>query len=107
MYDASDQTKQLCNNFASIMEIMWQLDRTCTVVGWDPQSRVDPLTAGNNLPKSRDGMRTYVDRVWCQVDKSPYIRLKIAHNVDPQTFFDTVFLEQLTSRDAHVNIDAL
>jgi hypothetical protein len=65
------------------------------------------LTAGKNLPKSREGLRTYVDKVWCSVDKFPYVRLKIAHNVDPVKFQGTDFLESLTSCDAYVSVDAL
>jgi hypothetical protein len=106
-YDASDQTKQVCNSFQAILKIIWKLDRKGFVLGWDPQSKVDPLTAGKNLPKSREGLRTYVDKVWCSVDKSPYVRLKIAHNVDPVKFRGTDFLESLTSRDAYVSFDAL
>jgi hypothetical protein len=106
-YDASDQTKQVCNSFQAVLEIIWKLDRKSVVLGWDPQSNVDPLTAGKNLPKSREGLRTYVDKVWCSVDKSPYVRLKMAHNVDPVKFQGTDFLESLTSRDAYVSVDAL
>jgi hypothetical protein len=106
-YDASDQTKQVCNSFQAVLEVIWKLDRKGVVLRWDPQSKVDPLTAGKNLPKSQEGLRTYVDKVWCSVDKSPYVHLKIAHNVDQVKFQGTDFLESLTSRDAYVSVDAL
>jgi hypothetical protein len=106
-YDASNQTKQVCNSFQAILEIIWKLDQKGVVLGWDPRSKVDPLTSGKNLPKSRAGLRTYVEKVWCSVDKTPYVRLKIAHNVDPMKFQGTDFLESLTSRDAYVSVNAL
>jgi hypothetical protein len=59
-YDTSDQTKQVCNSFQAVLEIIWKLDRKGVILGWDPQSKVDPLTAGKNLPKSREGLRTYI-----------------------------------------------
>ena len=73
--------------FSAMVQRFLHLDSRAVILPWNDKKHVKPLTEGKSLPKSRDQMEQYVDRVFIQHNKAAYCRMKVSFDVDEDRFF--------------------
>ena len=79
--------KEVVASFNAMCKKFFQIDRKAVIHPWNNKKTVKPLIDGSTLPKTRNQMETYVDRVFIQYNKAAYCRLKIGFDIDEDIFF--------------------
>ena len=69
----TEQTNKDVNDFHAIMLLTWSVDPKALAIPWAPKNNSQPLKKSYMMPKSRDGLKTYLESLWMPEDKSPYL----------------------------------
>jgi hypothetical protein len=85
--DDAEAEAEVVKAFSAMVQRFLHLDSRAVILPWNDKKHVKPLTEGKSLPKSRDQMEQYVDRVFIQHNKAAYCRMKVSFDVDKDRFF--------------------
>ena len=85
--DDAEAEAEVVKAFVAMIQRFFHLDSRAVILPWNDKKHVKPITEGKSLPKSRDQMEQYVDRVFIQHNKAAYCRIKISFDVDEDRFF--------------------
>jgi hypothetical protein len=85
--DDAEAEAEVVKAFVGIIQRLFLLDSRAVILPWNDRKHVKPITEGKSLPKSRDQMEQYVDRVFIQHNKAAYCRIKVSFDIDEDLFF--------------------
>jgi hypothetical protein len=85
--DDAEAEAEVVKAFSAMIQRFLHLDSRAVILPWNDKKHVKPITEGKTLPKTRDQMEQYVDRVFIQHNKSAYCRIKVSFDVDEDRFF--------------------
>ena len=87
------QEEEVTKTFQTVFSKMQSTDPSIVLYTWNRGTRLTSLKKGQQLPKTREDLEEYVDKVWLQKGRSPWIRFKIRHNKPT----DNILTESLTT----------
>ena len=87
------QEEEVTKSFQTVFSKMQSTDPSIVLYTWNRGTRLSSLKKGQQLPKTREDLEEYVDKVWLQKGRSPWIRFKIGHNKPT----DNILTEPLTT----------
>ena len=74
------QEEEVTKAFQTVFTKLQTTDSSLVLYTWNRGTRLSSLKKGQQLPKTREDLEEYVDKVWLQKGRSPWIRFKIGHN---------------------------
>jgi hypothetical protein len=85
--DDTEAEAEVVKAFVAMIQRFFHLDSRAVILPWNDKKHVKPITEGKTLPKSRDQMEHYVNRVFIQHNKAAYCRIKVSFDIDEDQFF--------------------
>ena len=76
----AEQESEATASFGNIFKKLFSVDPSIELFTRNKSSRASAISRSNQLPKARDELEQFVDKLWLQKSKSPWTRLRIGHN---------------------------
>jgi hypothetical protein len=80
-----DQEIEVLTMVQKVFEKIWQLDSSFYVRQWNDGGR-NTISKKGCFPLSRDTLEEYVDRIWIERSKNPWLRFIACHNIEAESF---------------------
>ena len=94
--DFTAQETEVASSFKQVLTQVWSLDSTVIVLPWK-RDEFHPIRKGSEFPRTKADLDKYAERIWMQKNKSPYLRILVAHNMERQQLFDDAVLQKWLS----------
>ena len=75
------QEDELLEMFASTLTKLWNVDPNLTVLPWRNFASAKAISSKKHLPKSKEMLLSYVDRIFIRHNNATYVRIILAHNI--------------------------
>jgi hypothetical protein len=85
--DDVEAEAEVVKALVAMIQRFFHLDSRAVILPWNDKKHIKPITEGNVLPKSRDQMEQYVNRVFIQHNKAAYCRIKVSFDINDNLFF--------------------
>ncbi len=99
-HNTANSEKEITEKFSLMVETVLEIDPSAYIVPWNNDSKVTKITSKNfNGIPSRECANMYCDNLFVKKDMNSWIRIKVAHDSDRETWDDQESRDKFKSRD--------
>jgi hypothetical protein len=97
--DLGELESEVVASFQTLAGLLWGIDPQLLIYPWVNSTANRPLKKGGQTPKHRDGLKIYADNVYLEQYKSPWLKLRVGHTTDEESFDGEEFRAALMRSD--------
>ena len=97
--DLGELESEVVASFQILAGLLWGIDSQLLIYPWVDSTANRPLKKGGQTPKHHDGLKVYADNIYLEQYKSPWLKLRIGHTTDEESFAEEEFKAALMRSD--------
>ncbi len=107
-HNTTSSEKEVTEKFSTMVETVLEIDPNAYLVPWNNDSKVTKITGKNfNGIPSRACANMYCDNLFVKQDMNSWIRIKVAHDSDRETWDEQESRDRFKSRDMFGAMDRI
>jgi hypothetical protein len=98
--DLDEDEAEVVASFKLLTGLLWGANPQLLIYPWVDSTANRPLKKGGLIPKKhQDRLKVYADNIYLEQLKSPWLKLRIGHAIDEESFDDNKFKASLMQND--------